>query len=445
VCVSLTGNDLLGLVMAARRHWLACTLNTRGLSVLHSGVGKALFDDYRGISKEAKYLIIQSILPSLAYGMFFTDLSYFLTTVQGLPDYVMGIIITTMGVSTFISSMLLGIVADKYGRKKLYILGNVIASGIIALFALTANTAILLALATLEGVAEGAFAASSNALIAEKAGDHKRTSIFSLFGFVGNISFGLGSFIIPVVVVFEAFGLSAAESHTMLFLILAALSLGSTLIMLKITESGTLKKSHISLKDLLPRKSRNTLVKFVLTSAIVAFGAGLIVPLMTRWLDRQYGVSDAVSGPILGVANIVIGVATLAAPPLAKRIGLVKAVVVTQGFSTLFMFATPLQPDYLSASFVYTLRSFLMNMAAPLQNSMIMGLVAEDERGAASGVSAAFWRLPNAFSTSIGASLIGLGLLATPFFLAGIFYIISIALFWVFFRRTKMPEEQRNA
>jgi hypothetical protein len=53
--------------------------------------------------------------------------------------------------------------------------------------------------------------------------------------------------------------------------------------------------------------------------------------------------------------------------------------------------------------------------------------------------------LPNAFSTSIGASLIGLGLLATPFFLAGIFYIISIALFWVFFRRTKMPEEQKNA
>ncbi len=408
-------------------------------------MGKALFDDYRGISKEAKYLIIQSILPSLAYGMFFTDLSYFLTTVQGLPDYVMGIIITTMGVSTFISSMLLGIVADKYGRKKLYILGNVIASGIIALFALTANAAILLALATLEGVAEGAFAASSNALIADKAGDQKRTSIFSLFGFVGSISFGLGSFIIPVVVVFEAFGLSSAESHTMLFLILAALSLGSTLIMLKITESGTLKKSHISLKDMLPKKSRNTIVKFVLTSAIVAFGAGLIVPLMTRWLDRQYGVSDAVSGPILGVANIVIGVATLAAPPLAKRIGLVKAVVVTQGFSTLFMFATPLSPDYLSASFVYTLRSFLMNMAAPLQNSMIMGLVAEDERGAASGVSAAFWRLPNAFSTSIGASLIGLGLLATPFFLAGIFYIISIALFWVFFRRTKMPEEQKNA
>lgn len=401
-----------------------------------------MFDDYRGISKEAIYLVVQSILPSLAYGMFFTDLSYFLTAVQGLPDQLMGIIITVMGVSTFVSSILLGLAADKYGRKKLYIAGNVIASGVIAVFALTANVAVLLVAAVVEGIAEGAFAASSNALIAEKAGDRNRTAVFSLFGFVGNISFGVGSIIIPVVVVFEAAGFSNAQSHMILFLLLASLSLASTLIMLKITESRKLE-TRKSLSELFPKKSMGIIAKFVLTSAIVAFGAGLIVPLMSRWLDKRYGISDAISGPILGVSNIVIGVATLAAPPLAKRIGLVKAVVVTQGLSTLFMFATPLFPDYLSASTVYTLRAFLMNMAAPLQNSMIMGLVAEEERGVASGVSAAFWRLPNAFSSSIGASLIGLGLLSTPFFLAGIFYLISIALFWLYFRKTIMPEERK--
>ncbi len=406
-------------------------------------MGRLLFDDYRGISKEATYLVLQSILPSLAYGMFFTDISYYLTTVQGLPYYLMGIIVGTMGISTFISSILLGIAADKYGRKKLYILGNVIASSIIAVFALTNNVTVLLAAATFEGIAEGAFAASSNALIAEKAGDRNRTGVFSLFGFVGNIAFGVGSIILPVVVLFEAAGFSNAQGHTMLFLILASLSLASTLIMLKVTESKKLR-SRTGLRDLFPRKSGGIIAKFVLTSAIVAFGAGLIVPLMAGWLDRRYGISDAISGPILGAANIVIGVATLASPPLARRIGLVKAVVVTQGFSTLFMFATPLFPDYLSASFVYTLRAFLMNMSAPLQNSMIMGLVAEDERGAASGVSAAFWRLPNAFSTSIGASLIGMGLLSTPFFLAGIFYIVSIVLFWLFFKRTVLPEEQKK-
>jgi MFS family permease len=401
-----------------------------------------VFNDYRGMPTEARYLIIQSILPSLAYGMFYTDISFFLTSVQGLPDWLMGIILTLMGVSTFISSILLGIAADKYGRKKLYIIGNIIASSIIALFALTTNPAILLAAAALEGIAEGAFAASSSALIAEKAGDQRRTSVFSLSGFVGNICFGIGSIIILTVSFFENLGFTKAESHTILYVTLAALSLTSTLFMLKITESKTLKKTERHLSDLLPKKSKNTILKYVVSSAIVAFGAGMVVPLMTRWLYRQYGVTDAISGPILGAANIIIGVATLAAPPLAKRIGIVKAIVVTQGFSTLFMFLTPLQPEYLSASFVYTVRAFLMNMASPLQQSMIMGLVAEDERGAASGVSAAFWRLPNALSTSIGASIMGIGLLAAPFFLASLLYIVSIALFWSFFRKTKLPEEQ---
>jgi MFS family permease len=404
-----------------------------------------VFDDYRGIPKEATYLIMQSILPSLAYGMFYTDLSYFLTTVQGLPDYIMGIIITIMGVSTFISSIILGIAADKYGRKKLYITGNIIASSIIALFAVTTNTAILLVAALLEGIAEGAFSASSSALIAEKAGDQRRTSIFSLSAFVSNIAFGLGSFIILTVAFFETLGFTIVESHTILYVTLAILSLVSTLIMLKVTESKTLKTRQTSLRELLPKKSKNIIIKYVIASAIVAFGAGMVVPLMTRWLNKQYGVSDAISGPILGAANIIIGVATLAAPPLAKKIGLVKAIVVTQGLSTLFMFLTPLQPEYLSASFVYTIRAFLMNMASPLQQSMIMGLVAEDERGAASGVSAAFWRLPNALSTSIGAALMGVGLLAAPFFLAGLFYIISIGLFWLYFRNTILPEEQKSA
>jgi len=401
-----------------------------------------LFKEYGSMPKEATYLIIQSILPSLAYGMFYTDLSYFLTTVQGLPDYIMGIIITLMGVSTFISSIVLGIAADKYGRKKLYIIGNVIASSIIALFALTTNTAVLLIAALLEGISEGAFSASGNALLAEKAGDQRRTSVFSLFAFVNNLAFGLGSFIIFTVTFIEALGFSTVESHVILYIALAILSLASTLIMLKVTESKTLKTRQTSLKELLPQKSKTLMIKFILASAIVAFGAGMVVPLMTRWLDKRYGVSDAISGPILGIANIIIGVATLAAPPLARRIGLVKAIVVTQGLSTLFMFLTPLQPEYLSASFVYTVRAFLMNMASPLQQSMIMGLVAEDERGAASGVSAAFWRLPNALSTSIGAFLIGAGLLIAPFFLAGLFYVISIGLFWLFFRNTKLPEER---
>jgi len=373
--------------------------------------------------------------------MFYTDISYFLTTVQGLSDATMGIVVTLMGISMFAASVPLGIAADKYGRKKMLIIGNVIASATLAVFALTTNLAILMAAAIFEGISEGASSAAIGALIADKVSVEKRNSAFSLFGFAQSMAFGIGSFAITFVVVFQFMGFANRESHILLFVLLAALSLISTVIMLKISESKNLKKEKTGIKHLLPHKSREVLLKYVLSGAIIAFGAGMVVPLMARWMDLQYGISDAVSGPILGASSMVIGLATLAAPALAKRMGLIKAVVATQAVSTVFMFATPLSPFYSSASLVYTVRAFLMNMSSPLQQSMIMGLVAEDERGAASGISAALWRLPNALSTFIGAWLMGIGLLAAPFFLATFFYGVSIVMFWFFFRNTRMPEE----
>jgi predicted MFS family arabinose efflux permease len=196
------------------------------------------------------------------------------------------------------------------------------------------------------------------------------------------------------------------------------------------------KNSHSS--------SRNILIKYVLTSAIIAFGAGMVVPLMTAWLRLQYGIPDVVSGPILGLVSIVIAVSTLAAPLIANKFGLVKSIVATQAASTIFMFATPLSSSYVIASTVYCVRAFLMNMASPLSQSMIMGLVDEDERGMASGVNAALWRLPSALSTFIGAYLMSIGLLAAPFFLASLLYAVSIGLFWYYFRKIKMPEETRT-
>jgi MFS family permease len=400
-----------------------------------------LFDEYKGMPREAKYLVYAPTLIYLALGMFYFDISYFLEYVQSVPAVLVGIVISIMGVSTFIFSIPLGIAADRYGRKKLLILGNVIASAIIAIFALTTNPAILIAAAFFEGISEGAFSASASALLAEKAGDERRTSVFSMAGFVQSIAFGVGSFMVPVSLVFGIFGFTVKESHILLYIVMAVLSGASTLLILRISESKGLKKAGTSIRELLPRKSKDVLIKYVFASAIVAVGAGMVVPLMSMWFGLRYGISDTLSVPILGVSNIVIGFSTLFAPLLARKTGLVRAIVLTQGLSTIFMFATPLSPEFISASFVYTVRAFLMNMASPLQQSMIMGLVPEDERGAASGISAALWRLPNALSTPVGAWLMGIGLLAAPFFLASILYIISIALFWYYFRSTKMPEE----
>jgi MFS family permease len=401
-----------------------------------------IFSNYSGMPKEAKYLIYASIVPAVAYGLIFTDISYFLTVIQGLPAGFTGLVISTMGISTFVASIFLGMVADVYGRKKMLIAGNLLASVIVAVLALTTDPALLIVAAILEGVSEAAVTASSSALLADKVENEKRTSLFSLYGFVQNLAFALGSFAVPFVIFFELFGFTDKDSHILLYTLIAILGVLSTLIMLKVSESKKLKKPKAGEAGFLPRKSMSVLLKYVLTGAILAFGAGMVVPLMTLWFNLQYGISDKISATILAVASVLIGFATLVSPLIAKKFGLVKAIVITQLASTLFMLLVPFSPNYALAGFVYGIRALLMNMASPLSQSLIMGLVAEDERGAVSGISGALWRLPNALSTFIGAWLMGIGLLAEPFLIASLLYALSIVLFWHYFRNVKLPEEK---
>jgi len=403
-------------------------------------IGK-MFSSYAGMPKEAKYLVYASIMPAVAYGLIFTDISYFLTTVQGMPADFTGIVISAMGISTFVASIFLGIAADVYGRKKMLIVGNLLASIILVALALTTDPVLLIAAAVFEGISEAAVFTSSTALLADKVDNEKRTSLFSLYGFVQSIAFGLGSFAVTVVVLFEFMGFTNKDSHVLLYALIAVLGAVSTLIMLRVSESKRLKKNKAGKTDFLPRKSKDVLLKYVFTSAILAFGAGMVVPLMTLWFNLQYGISDTISAPILAVSSVLIGFAALAAPWVAKRFGLIKATVITEVISMPFMFLIPFSPNYALAGFVYSMRALLMNMASPLSQSMIMGLVAEDERGAVSGISGALWRLPNALSTWIGGWLMGIGLLAEPFFIAGGLYMVSIIMFWHYFRKVKMPEE----
>jgi len=397
---------------------------------------------YANTPKEIKYLIYASIMPSVAYGLIFTDISYFLTIVQGVTAEFTGLVISSMGISTFVASIFLGMVADVYGRKKLLVMGNILASIILVVFVLTTDPILLITAAILEGISEAAVLTSSSALLADKADDNKRTNVFSLYGFVQSIAFGLGSFAIPSIIIFEFAGFSNRESHILLYSLIAILSGVFTLIMLRVSESKILKKHGSGVKNLLPGKSKVVLLKFTFSSAVLAFGAGMVVPLMAYWFNLQYGISDIISGPILAISSLLIALAILVAPYLAVRLGLVKSIVLTQAVSTVFMFVIPFSPNYAIAGFLYSMRALLMNMASPLSQSMIMGLVAEDERGAASGISGALWRLPNALSTFIGAWLMGIGLLAEPFLIAGLFYILSIILFWIYFRKVKMPEEK---
>ena len=398
---------------------------------------RELFREYRGIPWEAKLLIYLSFIPSFAISFIYTDLSFFLPNVQGVAPTLAGVVITVMGLALVAGSIPLGILADRYGRRKMLVIGNLCASLSLIGFALTKNFGLLLGVATVEGIGEAAFAVSVGALIADKAGDQKRTAAFSLLSFLGYIAGGIGGFAISSLFVFEGLGLNIAQAHVSLYFFVGLLNLSITPLIFKIKETATTTRR----KEILPRKSGDVLKKFGLYSVIIAAGAGLFVPLMAYWFSAAYGVSDAISGPVLGVTQLLTAGAVVMSPRLASRFGNVRATVMTQAASTLFMVFIPISPTFGFAASLYLVRVFLMNLSNPLTQSLIMGLVEPEERGMASGIASALWRLPNALTVTAGYALVGAGLLGYPFYVATVLYLIGIGIYWLFFKGARLPEE----
>ena len=238
----------------------------------------------------------------------------------------------------------------------------------------------------------------------------------------------------------QSIGIGTGEAHVLLYIAMGLINLTVTPFLLWIREGTTFNR----LRGILPRKSGRVIQRYLLYSVLIAVGAGLFVPSMSYWFSAAYGVSDAISVPVLGVTSQVTAFVVFSSPRLANKFGLVKATVMTQAGSIIFMVLIPSSPTFTIAALLYVARVLLMNLSNPLTQSLVMGLVAPDERGRASGITAALWRLPNALSTTAGLTLFAAGYLALPFYIATVLYIVGIAIFWLVFRDAKLPEEAQK-
>jgi MFS family permease len=149
----------------------------------------------------------------------------------------MGVTIGVMASTLVVTSLPLGVVADRYGRRKMLIVGNTAASLSLIGFALTANFALILLVAVIEGIGEAAFAVSGSAMLADLAGDDKRTPAFSLIAFLGWVAGALGGFLVSTVVPLQSLGLSLAQAHIALYLVIGLIGLSVTPLVFRIQDT----------------------------------------------------------------------------------------------------------------------------------------------------------------------------------------------------------------
>jgi predicted MFS family arabinose efflux permease len=114
------------------------------------------------------------------------------------------------------------------------------------------------------------------------------------------------------------------------------------------------------------------LLPLLLPPLLISFGAALLIPYLNIFFVERYTAGASALGLLFALADLAAGLAMLAAPLLASRLGKIGAIALTQLLSIPFLLLVGFAPGLLAAGAALVLRSGLFNLGVPLYDAFAM-------------------------------------------------------------------------
>ncbi len=369
----------------------------------------------------------------------------------GYSTVTIGLVISTASASGAVLTVLWGFLSDRFGRKKILMLlaALTIVSNLIYVF--FSHLVFILSAVIIANVGAGGsggggqgggpFNPVEQALLAEKCTPENRNRIFSTNAFVGSLMGSLGALVsgLPQYLQ-ESWGWQSVVSYKPLF----ALTIFFSVIL--ILAYSTIDEQHVPRKRERTNQSRTARSGFVTKMSLLGMvdnlGAGLVGPLISYWFFRRFGVELKSLGFMFFLSYFFAALSFLAAPVLARHMGVVRTMAFSHGLASLIYLFLPLAPSFSIAAAMTVVRSFLAYMDNPLRSSFIMGIVRPEDRGSAAGITTLSRHVPVAVSPTISAYLMQSFSLNVPIFIGGFLQLFHDCVFYFLFRGVKPPEEE---
>lgn len=276
-------------------------------------------------------------------------------------------------------------------------------------------------------------------LLAHAGPPSQRTHLFARYSLTGTLMTAVGALSVGLLA-----PLRAATGLSQLTLIAAAFAVYGSLALISALLYRRLPEEPVGAET--PRTplgpSRRNVYGLAALFSLDAFGSGFMVQsLFALWLFHRFGLSLAVAGGFFFWTGALSAVSQLAAPPLAKRIGLINTMVFTHIPANLCMVAVAFAPNVEVAFGLLVVRSLLSNMDVPARTSYVMAIVTPAERAAAAGVTNVPRSLASAFSPALSGLIFSLSPFAWPLVIGGsLKTLYDLLLLWRF-QKVRPPEE----
>jgi len=413
----------------------------------------------RTLTRDGQLLFVTRFVRLFAYGSLSVILVFYLVGL-GLTESQSGLLLTLTLAGDIAVSLYLTTRADRIGRRRMLIVGAILMAGAGAAFAFTRSFIFLVVAGTVgvispSGNEVGPFLPIEQAALSHVVPATKRTEVFAWYSLAGSVATALGALAGGgMTQALQKTALTPLGSYRAVVILYAVLGLVLALLFTRVSASAEIRNSDDRTTQtkgawnfLGITRSRGVVMKLASLFALDSFAGGFVIQSFAAyWFYLRFGTKPAALGMIFFWANVFAGVSALLATRIARKIGLIKTMVVTHLPSNVLLILVPLMPNAKLAVLALLARFSISQMDVPTRQSYTMAVVSAEERSAAGGIAGVARTSGAAISPLFAGFLFARpSLINTPFFIAGALKIIYDLLVYRQFAAIRPPEESQAA
>ena len=274
-----------------------------------------------------------------------------------------------------------------------------------------------------------------HARLADMAQGDARTSLFARYTFLGALSASFGALASGFPEQLVDLGISRLDALRLMFALYGATGLAIFFLYQRLPAL----QHHEQARPPTPLgPSRSIVIRLAALFSLDAFAGGLLVnTLLALWLFDRFGLSLAQAGDFFFWAGLLTAASQLAAPWVARRIGLLNTMVFTHIPANICLIVAALAPSLHWSLALLLVRSLLSQMDVPTRTAFVMAVVTPAERTGAASFTAVPRSLASAASPALSGAMFTAGWLAAPLIACGVLKIIYDLTIWRAFRRVE--------
>ncbi|MEJ7653329.1 MAG: MFS transporter [Chloroflexia bacterium] len=343
-----------------------------------------------------------------------------------------GALFTVFSLAGVLARPLVGMGADRFGRRPFILAGAAFYTLSAALFALSFNLPLLYSARIAQGVGSALFWVGIYALLADIGDGGRQGEVFGRLA--GAVSAAAAIGILPAFGIVMLLGVTAGWRWS--FAGFALISLVALRLFF-----GRIPTARLDRPTPIARPATGrTLVFLSLIALLVSASYSMIFPILLIYLQDRFNAGVFMVGVAFAPAAVVYAAAPGRFGALGDRWNrrwIIALSLVASGVVSLLF---PLAPSLLVMTLVWVLEALLVSAALPAQNAVVSELIGGDVRGRAYGFYAAVAGLGAAAGPLVGGWLYDHAGRAYPFWInAAILPVAAALILW------KLPEPVRSA